>query len=268
MTAAHPLLTPQGWCRLDEINVGDDVAVPSTVGVFGTDDLPASELDLLAIVLGDGCVAPGQTSATFTTALDEVRQVAEAAARAMGTDLRVAGPAGLATTYRFSARSPRWSRKPGDGVATHPWNVGKGSARQAGTGCSFPVFAARSCSVPEPPLCDRWHGVGGGSGVRPGRLLVGVQGTRRRCCPPASALRPAREASGATDRLQRHAPDCLRDRDHGCGIIAAFCDEIGILGKSVAVGAVSRAGGGITAQRSGTGLRAACRLGRHRKGEG
>ncbi len=48
VTAAHPFLTPQGWCRLDEITVGDDVAVPSTVGVFGTDDLPASELDLLA----------------------------------------------------------------------------------------------------------------------------------------------------------------------------------------------------------------------------
>ncbi|HUV17381.1 MAG TPA: DnaB-like helicase N-terminal domain-containing protein, partial [Ilumatobacteraceae bacterium] len=103
VTAAHPFLTPRGWRRLDEITVGDDVAVPSTVGVFGTDDLAEADIDLLAIVLGDGCVAPGQTSATFTTALDDVREVAERAARSLGTDLRVAGPAGSATTYRFSA---------------------------------------------------------------------------------------------------------------------------------------------------------------------
>jgi replicative DNA helicase len=47
VTAAHPFLTPRGWRRLDEILVGDDVAVPSTVGVFGTDDLADAELDLL-----------------------------------------------------------------------------------------------------------------------------------------------------------------------------------------------------------------------------
>jgi replicative DNA helicase len=59
VTAAHPFLTPGGWRRLDEIKIGDEVAVPSAVGVFGSQDLPDAEVDLLAIVLGDGCVAPG-----------------------------------------------------------------------------------------------------------------------------------------------------------------------------------------------------------------
>jgi replicative DNA helicase len=48
VTAAHPFLTPHGWRRLDELVVGDDVAAPSTVGVFGSEDLPDAELDLLA----------------------------------------------------------------------------------------------------------------------------------------------------------------------------------------------------------------------------
>ncbi len=49
VTAAHPFLTPRGWMRLDEIEIGDDVAVPSTVGVFGQEDLPDPHIDLLAM---------------------------------------------------------------------------------------------------------------------------------------------------------------------------------------------------------------------------
>ncbi len=102
-TATHPFLTPNGWTRLEEMSSGDDVAVPSQVGVFGSDDLPGEVIDLLALMLGDGCVAPGHTSPTLTTELTAVRDVAEAAARSLGTELRDAGPAGKATTWRFSS---------------------------------------------------------------------------------------------------------------------------------------------------------------------
>jgi replicative DNA helicase len=102
VTAVHPLLTQHGWRPLEQITVGDFVAAPAAVPVFGTNDLPAAEIDILALVLGDGCVVRGHTSPTLTTALDEVRAVAEAAAIGLGSGLRNAGPAGAATTWRFS----------------------------------------------------------------------------------------------------------------------------------------------------------------------
>ncbi len=102
-TASHPFLTPRGWTRLEHMTVGDRVAVPAEVGVFGADVLPDAEIDILALMLGDGCVVPGHTSPTLTTELEEVRIVAETAARQLGTGLENAGAAGRATTWRFSS---------------------------------------------------------------------------------------------------------------------------------------------------------------------
>ena len=103
-TASHPFLTAdRGWTKLDDIEVGASVAVPTTTGAFGSDDLPGAEIDLLALVLGDGCVAKGHTSPTLTTELEAVRDVARNAAEALGTGLVHAGPAGRATTWRFSS---------------------------------------------------------------------------------------------------------------------------------------------------------------------
>jgi replicative DNA helicase len=102
VTAVHPFLTPRGWQPLETMHVGDDVAVPSSLGCFGTDDLPGAEIDILALVLGDGCVVKGHTSPTITNALDAVRDVAREAAEALGSGLVFAGTAGAATTWRFS----------------------------------------------------------------------------------------------------------------------------------------------------------------------
>ena len=40
ITASHPLLTAQGWRPLAEVSVGEFIAVPTSIPVFGTDDLP------------------------------------------------------------------------------------------------------------------------------------------------------------------------------------------------------------------------------------
>ncbi|MGI9054108.1 MAG: replicative DNA helicase [Ilumatobacteraceae bacterium] len=47
ITAAHPLLTARGWRPLQEVMVGEDIAVPTNFPVFGTDDLTDTHLDLL-----------------------------------------------------------------------------------------------------------------------------------------------------------------------------------------------------------------------------
>ncbi len=55
ITASHPLLTARGWRPLSDLEVGDDIAVPTALPIFGTDDLPDDELDLLAFLVGGGC---------------------------------------------------------------------------------------------------------------------------------------------------------------------------------------------------------------------
>jgi replicative DNA helicase len=103
ITASHPLLTGKGWRPLEHINVGESIAVPTNLPIFGSDDLPSAEIDLLAFLIGDGTIGAGQTSPLLTAALPEVVESARAAAATFGVELRFAGAAGQATTYRLGA---------------------------------------------------------------------------------------------------------------------------------------------------------------------
>jgi len=47
-TLSHPFLTPQGWRRLADIAVGEMIAVPARLPVFGAVDLPVYQVKLLA----------------------------------------------------------------------------------------------------------------------------------------------------------------------------------------------------------------------------
>jgi replicative DNA helicase len=103
ITASHPLLTARGWRPLDDIVVGERIAVPTSLPVFGVDELPDEEIDLLALLIGDGSIGEGACSPLLTTASDEVRVVAAAAAERYGHELRFAGTAGRATTWRITS---------------------------------------------------------------------------------------------------------------------------------------------------------------------
>src|SRR3990170_3578681 len=52
-TLTHPFLTPVGWRRLEDIQPGERIAVPSRLPVFGTFDLPAYEVKLLAFLCAE-----------------------------------------------------------------------------------------------------------------------------------------------------------------------------------------------------------------------
>jgi replicative DNA helicase len=54
ITEEHPLLTGKGWRPLSDIAVGDRIAVPRALEVFGDREIAPAELDLLALLLGDG----------------------------------------------------------------------------------------------------------------------------------------------------------------------------------------------------------------------
>ncbi|MEG4505897.1 replicative DNA helicase [Microcoleus sp. F6_B4] len=55
-TITHPFLTIKGWRQLREIQVGDKIAVPRRMNVFGKETIRSCEVKLLAYLIGDGCL--------------------------------------------------------------------------------------------------------------------------------------------------------------------------------------------------------------------
>ncbi|MCW5314745.1 replicative DNA helicase [Nostoc sp. KVJ3] len=53
-TITHPYLTIRGWQRLEHLKVGDKIAVPRKIDVFGTKTIRECEVKLLAYLIGDG----------------------------------------------------------------------------------------------------------------------------------------------------------------------------------------------------------------------
>ncbi len=55
-TATHPFLTMEGWQALSELAVGDAIAVPRRLPVFGQKPMRDCEVKLLGYLIGDGCL--------------------------------------------------------------------------------------------------------------------------------------------------------------------------------------------------------------------
>lgn len=54
ITNTHPLFTVYGWQPLSNINIGDRLAVPRTLPVFGKSELPVNQVKLLAYLIAEG----------------------------------------------------------------------------------------------------------------------------------------------------------------------------------------------------------------------
>jgi replicative DNA helicase len=63
-TLSHPFLTVDGWKPLQQLRVGERVAVPRIVNVFGEAVMRDCEIKLLAYLIGDGCLT--RQSPVFT----------------------------------------------------------------------------------------------------------------------------------------------------------------------------------------------------------
>jgi len=81
-TAIHPFLTIQGWLPLAALRVGERVAVPRKVAVFGKQPMRDCEIKLLAYFIGDGSLTGNQ--AAFTTTDPRVVEDFESAVRDFG----------------------------------------------------------------------------------------------------------------------------------------------------------------------------------------
>ncbi|PZO53357.1 MAG: replicative DNA helicase [Phormidesmis priestleyi] len=53
-TLTHPYLTMKGWKPLAELSVGDRIAVPRQLSIFGNQPIPEHQVKLLAYFIGDG----------------------------------------------------------------------------------------------------------------------------------------------------------------------------------------------------------------------
>src|SRR5690606_14463549 len=97
-TASHPFLTPVGWRPLADLAVGQHVGVPGVLPVFGTDDLPTAEVDLLAhlVAAPDGDAEGTRPSTDRAAVADDLARCSAAAGVAVGSEPRTAGqrPAG------------------------------------------------------------------------------------------------------------------------------------------------------------------------------
>jgi replicative DNA helicase len=58
-TANHPMRTLNGWVPLESLSPGDAIAVPRSLPVSGTDELPDALVALTAYLIGDGSLAVG-----------------------------------------------------------------------------------------------------------------------------------------------------------------------------------------------------------------
>ncbi|HMY73105.1 MAG TPA: DnaB-like helicase N-terminal domain-containing protein, partial [Blastocatellia bacterium] len=71
-TLPHPFLTINGWRRLSELNVGDRIAVPRRLAVFGCEQMPAGKVKVLAYLIGDGNLT--NTNPSFTNTNPRLQQ--------------------------------------------------------------------------------------------------------------------------------------------------------------------------------------------------
>ncbi len=84
-SANHPFLKLSGWVRLDELKVGDWIAVPRQYDLeIREDSLKEEEIILLAHLIGDGCVLPKQPIHYTSADLENINVVKEVAERLYG----------------------------------------------------------------------------------------------------------------------------------------------------------------------------------------
>ena len=62
LTASHPLLTATGWRPLAEVGVGDLIADADRAAHLRQRRLPDAEIDLLALLIGDGACRANASS--------------------------------------------------------------------------------------------------------------------------------------------------------------------------------------------------------------
>jgi replicative DNA helicase len=103
-TITHPYLTVDGWHRLSELKVGDRIAVPRQIEVFGSQRLRDGEVKLLAYLIGDGNLT--NTTPSFTNTDPRLQQdFAEAVTEFPGLKIRCRADGKRAPSFHVAGDS-------------------------------------------------------------------------------------------------------------------------------------------------------------------
>jgi replicative DNA helicase len=87
-TANHKFRTLSGWLRLDELQVGDRIALPRRIASPQMGELTSEQAALLAHLIGDGCTLPRHAIQYTTNAPDLAAQVSDLARQVFGAQVQ------------------------------------------------------------------------------------------------------------------------------------------------------------------------------------
>jgi replicative DNA helicase len=87
-TANHKFLTMQGWRRLDDLKVGEHIALPRILQGPVEDSMSREELALLGHLIGDGCTLPRHAIQYTTKDASIAKEVARLARDVFGDSVR------------------------------------------------------------------------------------------------------------------------------------------------------------------------------------
>ena len=191
--------------------VGDRIAMPTAMPVFGIDDLPDAEIDLLALLIGDGALTAARV---LTTASTDVSCSADAAAVESGLVAR--SPVIRERRYGRTGRSDESRHR----HAPSPRRLGQDRPSQVHSASDLPAASASARTLPQPPVRHRRHGVGRPAGyARIGYGSVSEQ-LARDVAHALAALRHPHQAARAVGEVPRRAAPGVRGRDHGRAVAA------------------------------------------------
>jgi len=87
-TANHKFRAFAGWKRLDELAVGEHLALPRVIENPARQDMSDDELALLGHLIGDGCTLPSHATQYTTKEKDLAEMVAELALKVFGDEVK------------------------------------------------------------------------------------------------------------------------------------------------------------------------------------
>jgi replicative DNA helicase len=87
-TGNHKFYTFDGWKRLDELKVGERLALPRSLGSLSSQSMSDDELALLGHLIGDGCALPRHVIQYTTREKDLAEIVASLASEIFGAEIR------------------------------------------------------------------------------------------------------------------------------------------------------------------------------------
>ncbi len=87
-TGNHPFRTFGGWKRLDQLQVGDRIALPRVIYPAPHNPMPSAEAALLGHLIGDGCTLPRHAIQYTTSELDLAEHVADLSRQVFGSKVQ------------------------------------------------------------------------------------------------------------------------------------------------------------------------------------